>query len=420
MLFFISPLKIIDFYIKFVYNFIKVIELKKKLLTIMLLTLVIFPNINVNARTLQSYYDELDALQASYNAAKAKANMTQAELNNLKSSIASAEAQIRTTQNEITEAEQNIKKSEEDIAEKKEQTNQMLLYLQLSNNDESYIEYIFEAEDYTDFIYRYEVVNQLSDYNNKLIEELNTLITTLQTKKVELTKKQNDLANQKRELQSKYAILQVRYKDENDDSQNISGQISEMRKQIQGYEALGCKRNQDVNSCGGFAAVTGWTYPIPSFYQSSNYGWDENRYHYAVDLAVAEGTTVRAVANGKVISSSVYWKQGREGVESCGGYVIQIQHNYGGSSYVSLYMHLITGYVSVNDVVTQGQPIGLSGGASQEKAKWNDTCTFGQHLHFAMAYGDSRIGSSGTQGSTFDPVKFFPAMQGIGSVYRGG
>ena len=193
-----------------------------------------------------------------------------------------------------------------------------------------------------------------------------------------------------------------------------------MKKRIQGYEALGCKRNQDVNSCGGFAAVTGWTYPVSHFSQSSNYGWDENRYHYAVDLALPEGNTVRAVANGKVISSGVYWRYNKEGVESCGGYVIQIQHNYGGSSYVSLYMHLITGYVNVNDIVTQGQPIGESGGWTREKARWNDTCTFGAHLHFAMAYGDTTIGASNTQGSTFDPVRFFPAMGGIGSTYYGG
>ena len=395
------------------------IELNKRIFTIVIIILFLFSYSNVNARTLQSYYDELDALQANYNAAKAKANMTQAELNKLKSEIAAAENQIKVTQNEITQAEENIKKSEEDIEEKKEQTNQMLLYLQLSNTDDSYIEYIFEAEDFTDFIYRYEVVNQLSDYNNNLIEELNKLIATLQAKKVELSNKQKDLAEQKKNLQGKYAVLQVRFKSENDDSQEISGQISELRTLIKDYERRGCKRNNDVNSCGGYAAVAGWTYPIPSFYQSSNYGWDENRYHYAVDLAVSEGTSVRAVANGKVISSSVYWSSARPGY-SCGGYVVQIEHNYNGSNYVSLYMHLLSANVSVGDIVSGGQVIAQSGGGALEYARWKDTCTGGPHLHFAMAYGSGTIGSSGTAGSTFDPVKFFPAMKGIGSRYTGG
>ena len=78
-------------------------------------------------------------------------------------------------------------------------------------------------------------------------------------------------------------------------------------------------------------------------------------------------------------------------------------------------MHLIDGYVKINQSVTGGQVIGTSGGGPKEIAKWGDRCTEGAHLHFAMATGDSLIGSSSKKGSTFDPVRFFPAMKGIGS-----
>ena len=135
--------------------------MRRKIFIIMIIGMIsLVPLRNIKAQTLQDMYNELNNLKASYNAAKNKANMTQAELNKLRSEISSTENQIKNTQSEIVQAEKDIVDSENSIADKKNQTNQMLLYLQLSNNEDSYIEYIFEAEDYTDFIYRYERNNQ--------------------------------------------------------------------------------------------------------------------------------------------------------------------------------------------------------------------------------------------------------------------
>lgn len=369
----------------------------------------------VSALTLRDLYNDLNTLENSYNAAQNKANMTQAELNKVRASISSTEAEIKKAQNEITQAEKEIKVSEEEIEKKKEETNQMLLYLQVMNSTgDSMLEYVFEADDYTDFIYRYSVVTQMTDYNQGLMDELKKLVAELTTRKENLAKQQDELAVKKADLQAKYLIVQAQYKDEQDDSLDIASQIKDQKKMIQMYKSMGCSMDQDVNSCNGVPAVDGWTYPLKKFYQSSNYGWDENRYHYAVDLAVSEGNKVYAVANGEVISSGVYWSKYNPGY-SCGGYVIQVRHNYNGSYYVSLYMHLLSGYVSVGDKVTGGQVIGTSGGGPSANSKWNDTCSGGPHLHFAMAYGRSLIGSSSSQGSTFNPVKFFPAMKGIGS-----
>ena len=52
----------------------------------------------------------------------------------------------------------------------------MIQFLQISNGGNIYLEYLFDAENYTDFIYRYEVVKQLTNYNSGLIDELENLI----------------------------------------------------------------------------------------------------------------------------------------------------------------------------------------------------------------------------------------------------
>lgn len=393
----------------------------------MLVLAFIIPYSGVKATTLGDLYNDLSALEKSYNSSKKKANMSQSELNNVKASITSIENEIQQSQKNIEKAEKDIKESEEKIKSKKEETNQMLLYLQLSDGQtDSLLEYIFEAETYTDFIYRYSVVTQMSDYNQELLDELKTMINDLTTKKENLAKEQKDLANKKTELQSKYALVQSQYKEEQEEGLSIADQISEKRKLIKFYESIGCTKNQNINYCGvssssgssgggsgssggggSVAAVSGWTYPLKHFSQSSIYGESRgSSRHYAVDLATPEGSTVYAVANGRVISAKA---------SSCGGLVIQIMHNLNGSNYVSLYMHLISGNVSIGQVVSGGQAIGISGGGTQEIAKWGDRCTEGAHLHFTMATGSNLIGSSSQAGSTFNPVRFFPAMSGYGA-----
>ena len=92
-----------------------------------------YRSVNVEAVTLRQLYNELSSLEKSYNAAKAKANLSQAEMANIKASIASAEAEIKQAQQEIIAAENEIQKSEAEIEKKKQEINQMLLYLQIMN-----------------------------------------------------------------------------------------------------------------------------------------------------------------------------------------------------------------------------------------------------------------------------------------------
>lgn len=408
--------------------------MKDKLLVVFIILLFIPCNF-VYATTLQDLYNELANLESSYNAAKNKANMTQAEINRVRASINTTEREIAQAESDIVQAEKDINKSEDEIAKRKEETNQMLKYLQIANSKgSSMIEYIFEADDYTDLIYRYSVVTQMSEANKKLMDELKVLIQELEVKKVNLRKKQTELTAKKKDLQSKSTMLQLQYEKENDSGLSIAEQISAKRRNIKYYENLGCKRSSDITSCNGVAAVTGWVYPISTFLQSSNYGWDENRYHYAVDLGVGEGTAVKAVGPGRVlyarasgrsdsctIDSSVYNRYKDYGVQryysncTCGGNVVQILHTYNGRSYVSLYMHLLSINVSEGSSVSAGQVIGYSGGGPSEIKSLHDHCTGGPHLHFTMSEGSGLVGKSSMKGNTFDPVRFFPAMKGIGA-----
>lgn len=118
---------------------------------------------------------------------------------------------------------------------------------------------------------------------------------------------------------------------------------------------------------------------------SSPYGYRSDpfsgalKYHKGVDVAVAEGTEVRAVAKGTVTASAY---------NGIGGNYVVIDHGDGRESY---YGHLQTRTVAKGDVVELGEIIGLSGKTGK---------VTGAHLHFQLSYGQR----------TVDPEKYLDLL----------
>ncbi len=93
-------------------------------------------------------------------------------------------------------------------------------------------------------------------------------------------------------------------------------------------------------------------------------GFEAQEGHFAVDIAVEEGTMVHAVGEGYVIVSD--WTHD-------GGYTLAVQHTGG---YVSVYKHNSRLLKHVGDRVRAREPIALSGNTGE--------ITSGPHLHFEL------------------------------------
>ena len=147
--------------------------MKRKLIFIFIIMSMIFiPSYQVEAKTLRQLQEELDKLEKDYNENKNKKKLTESEINTLNSQINSINTNIINTKNEIQVSQQEIINNQNEIEAKSKETDELLKFLQISQGGNVYLEYLFEADSYTDFIYRYSVVSQLTDYNTKLMDEL--------------------------------------------------------------------------------------------------------------------------------------------------------------------------------------------------------------------------------------------------------
>ena len=313
--------------------------------------------------------------------------------------------------NNIEALNKEIDKLNQDIEDKTNEIKNIISFYQVSNGDSAYLEYVFGASDFTDMIYRGAVVEEMSKYNDDLINKFNNQINENKKKQEELKQKQEDLKKKQKALESEYSELGEQLKDIVDIKVDEEEAIKVQEEIIKMYQSKGCKDNEDIRSCGKKVLPydTKLWRPLDSGYISSNFG---NRcfnggcdYHTGIDIGKPSGSPVYSTANGTVAALTYKYH--------CGGNMIFIHHNVNGTTYTSVYMHLQSINVSKGDTVTKNTVIGYVGGGSS--TPW-DRCTTGPHLHFTLLSGlvgtDYRAWSSTFYAKLLNPRNYvnFPAL----------
>lgn len=342
-----------------------------------------------SAQTLQDLYDEKAEIQKKIDEKKHEIELTEEEYKRKEQEIYNIEAEIEKLSEEIQEANKEIVRLEKEIEEKKIETDNILVFLQLSNGEKSYLEYVFKAKSFTDFIHRVSVVEQLSKYNKEQINEMNNLITKnneLKKKNEETIKKQEAKKVEVRQLLKELGSKITRL---NEEALKPEEELEQKQMEIDAAEEAGCKRTDKLNVCMGMITATGFLRPLERGSITSNYGYRihpvtglPQNTHTGIDIGGnAEGTPVYPVANGVV-----YYKMYRS---DCGGNRLYIKHLVNGKEYTSLYMHLLSfADIKVGDIVRYDQVVGYVGGGSTAKQNGGyDKCTTGAHLHLTMCNG---------------------------------
>ena len=349
--------------------------MRKKVVVLFLVVVLIgniFLPLPVHATTLREYEALLEKYKNELDSTNNQIDMSRQQLEEIQNKIADTEKQIREAEEEIERLEEEIKKNNEEIEKKKEETKALIEYYQISNGENIYLEYAFGASSITDMIYRMSIVEQLTDYNDRVMKELKELIRLNQERQKELAQKEEELKVLEEQLHQEAS--QVR-----GDISSMAAMIPDIRNQLSNYEnrvsyyrRIGCGLDDEIGvDCDRGNNAYGWYRPVTgSYWISTYYYWNGRSGHKGIDYAQGCGSPVRAAANGRV-----YYVGSNK--DTCGhAKMILMVHNYNGRKVFTQYTHLSGYAVSENQDVVAGQVIGYVGTTG---------CSTGCHLHFEMS-----------------------------------
>ena len=383
----------------------------KKISSVILLILLavfIIP-VNTNAKTLKQLEDEVNKFTADLESKNNQIAANDAEVAEIKKKIADYENQISSIKSETEVLEQEIDESNKEIAEKSEQSKSLFQYLQVSEGENAYIEYIFGATDVTDMVYRIAIVEQLTEYNEQVMDDLTKLIEDNNKRKEELATKNSELEKLTDELEAEQSKINAETAAIKDAMPSVEKQKEEAEKQLAYYKKLGCGENEDITSCemrvngNSVPSASGFYRPMVSGYVTQNW---MNAGHLGIDLSNTNKTIgIYPVASGVVFAK--YY-------DTYGALVLKIRHNVNGRYIYSTYAHLSAWYVNVGDVVTPDTVIGRMG---------NTGYSFGAHLHLELTTCDWHAGGGCTwatyQKSTINPRQYIGFPSGLRVWWNG-
>ena len=383
----------------------------KKISSVILLILLavfIIP-VNTNAKTLKQLEEEVNKFTADLESKNNQIAANDAEVAEIKQKIADYENQISSIKSETEVLEQEIEESNNEIAEKSEQSKSLFQYLQVSEGENAYIEYIFGATDVTDMVYRIAIVEQLTEYNEQVMDDLTKLIEDNNKRKEELAVKNQELEKLTDELEAEQSKINAETAAIKDAMPSVEKQKEEAEKQLAYYKKLGCGENEDITSCemrvngNSVPSASGFYRPMVSGYVTQNW---MNAGHLGIDLSNTNKTIeIYPVASGVVFAK--YY-------DTYGALVLKIRHNVNGRYIYSTYAHLSAWYVNVGDVVTPDTVIGRMG---------NTGYSFGAHLHLELTTCDWHAGGGCTwatyQKSTINPRQYIGFPSGLRVWWNG-
>lgn len=321
---------------------------------------------------------------------------TQANLAKNDAEVAAIEKQISATERQIKEAEQETERlqdeidaSNKEIAKKSEESKSIIEYYQIANGENIYLEYAFGATSITDMIYRMSIVEQLTDYNDRIMKELEELIAKNKAQQEQLAKKKVELSELTVQLEQQKKRIEADSASMRETVPSIESRIAEAKEMLEYYKNLGCGETEDIQKCqyrvtqnsssslpsvGFFSRPTQKGY-VTGGYSSGHIGYDMSSSNKTEPVYPIAAGSVHAIYTDNCTGSNWCYRMGI----SCNGNakIVVIKHNYNNQYIYSSYVHL-SSYANIYEgqFVTKDTVIGYMG---------NSGCSTGAHLHLEIA-----------------------------------
>ena len=256
---------------------------------VLVIIICMFFNISIiSAKTLADLKSELAAAEAKYSKNASDKKQTESDIAATKEKINSINSQKAQVSKEMEDLNDEITKLGEEIGKMREEIKNIMHYYQLSNSNSLYLEYVFSATDFTDFIYRLAVSEQLSEHREKTIDKYNSLMEENKKKIDELAVKQTSLSKLEADLSVELSKLNSDLSGLVEVSVDINDEIKELKSSISTYtNKYKCSLNEEISTCvsryntprsGGSGSISvpsasGFYRPVTSGRINANYGY---------------------------------------------------------------------------------------------------------------------------------------------------
>ncbi|MBR1969310.1 MAG: peptidoglycan DD-metalloendopeptidase family protein [Clostridia bacterium] len=323
-----------------------------------------------------------DDAKKDVDAAEAKYSDAIKEFNALDNEISRTEDEIIFIENEIQQAEKDLELKEKELEKAEKEFNEyqsdFLTRAQVmyENGDVAYIEIIFGAKSFSDFIERIELISQMMQYDNEVLdklEEAKQIIIKAKQEIEDIIERQNknkeNLLARKSTLEKNLAKKQALVDSLSQDVEKYKA-IYESAERAE--QALINSNKNALSYSSNPVKYTGgkFLWPVPSSSRiTSQYGYrihpvyKTKKFHSGIDIGAGYGVDILASADGTVTLAATN-----------GGYGKCVIVNHG-SGITTLYAHNSSLLVSQGEKVTKGQVIAKAGSTG---------VSTGPHLHFEV------------------------------------
>jgi murein DD-endopeptidase MepM/ murein hydrolase activator NlpD len=344
---------------------------------------------------MQDIENQKEQYTQNITAAEAQASTLQQEMALLDNRITAAELDSSSTQKQIDQTNLQINEANIEISNKQasiaKEKNDIGTTLNLiyKEKDVSTLEILLMNNSLSDFLNQ---IKNLDDVNKGMSDSL----TQLTNDEADLEKSQTELVQKGKDLQKLADTLNQNMVALESDKQDKADVLAETQNSQAKYEGLveQLKEQQDqantqitnlettvrqkLASEGKGDMTTdpnGIIWPVPknyitTYFHDPDYPFRYLFEHPGVDIRAAQGTTIEAAESGYVAHAQM---------NGTAYAYIMIIHGNGLST---VYGHVSKIYVSDDEYVTQGEPIGLSGGTPGTEG--SGPFTTGPHLHFEV------------------------------------